>query len=139
MTVTIDGTAGISAPALTNVVSINSATANTPVLLKDIGTNTASIYAWCSFNGSSSTPIAPAASFNVSSITKNSTGNYTVNCAIALPDANYGVSFSSTGNSGLVYVQPNGTTKTSSTVSFIVQNSSGTSYDGTSVSALLYR
>lgn len=45
--------------------------------------------AWCNFNGQSSSPIAPNASGNVSSVTDNGTGDYTVNISNAMPDANY--------------------------------------------------
>jgi len=44
--------------------------------------------AFVNFNGSSA---SIRASFNVSSISRNSTGNYTVNCSPSLPDANYTV------------------------------------------------
>lgn len=43
--------------------------------------------AWVSFNGVTGTILG--SSPNVSSITKNSTGNYTVNFSPAMPDANY--------------------------------------------------
>ena len=43
---------------------------------------------WVNFLGSSG---AIYASFNVSSITRNTTGNYTVNFATAMPDTNYSV------------------------------------------------
>ena len=42
--------------------------------------------AWVNYNGSTA---AIRASYNVGSITKNGTGNYTVNFTTALPDANY--------------------------------------------------
>jgi len=42
--------------------------------------------AWVYFNGSTGTIVN---SYNVSSITKNSTGNYTVNFTTAFPNANY--------------------------------------------------
>ncbi len=53
---------------------------------------TAQIYngaakAWVNFNGTST--VAIRAQFNVSSITDNGTGNYTVNFSSALADANY--------------------------------------------------
>lgn len=57
--------------------------------------------AWCNFNGTT-TPPTIRASGNVSSVTRNSTGEYTVNFATAMPDANYAhdaqASFSNTGN-----------------------------------------
>jgi hypothetical protein len=48
--------------------------------------------AWVNFDGTLATPITPRASYNVSSVTKNGTGDYTVNFASALADANYSVS-----------------------------------------------
>ena len=47
--------------------------------------------AWVNFNGTGT--VAIRASGNVSSITDNGTGNYTVNFSTAMPDANYGVLF----------------------------------------------
>lgn len=43
--------------------------------------------AWVDFNGTGT--VAIRASFNVSSITDNGTGDYTVNFTTAMPDANY--------------------------------------------------
>jgi hypothetical protein len=46
--------------------------------------------AWVNFNGTTS-PGTIRASGNVSSVTKNGTGDYTVNFATAMPDVNYAV------------------------------------------------
>ena len=43
--------------------------------------------AWVNFNGTGT--VAIRAAFNVSSITDNGTGNYTVNFTTAMPDNNY--------------------------------------------------
>ena len=68
---------------------------------------TAQIYngaakAWVNFNGTST--VAIRAQFNVSSITDNGTGDYTVNYSSALSDANYSfqatASQAGTGNNG---------------------------------------
>ncbi len=48
--------------------------------------------AWVNFNGTGT--VAIRASGNVSSITDNGTGDYTVNFTTAMPDANYSSSFS---------------------------------------------
>jgi hypothetical protein len=48
--------------------------------------------AWVNFNGTGT--VAIRASFNVSSITDNTTGDYTVNFTTPLVDANYAASFS---------------------------------------------
>jgi hypothetical protein len=50
--------------------------------------------AWVNFDGTLATPITPRASYNVSSITKNGTGDYTVNFTTAMTDANYSVNIS---------------------------------------------
>ena len=60
----------------------------------DYNTTLHNIYgarAWVNFNGTGS--IAIRASGNVSSITDNGTGDYTVNFTTALPDANYSALF----------------------------------------------
>jgi hypothetical protein len=79
--------------------------------LQDLGSgnNTAvlnaikgSAKAWVNFNGTGA--VAIRASYNVTSITDNATGDYTVNFTNALPDANYAPAFSTggTGSSGYV-------------------------------------
>lgn len=45
--------------------------------------------AWVNFNGTGT--VAIRASFNVSSITDTSTGDYTINFTTAMPDTNYAV------------------------------------------------
>jgi len=45
--------------------------------------------AWVNFNGTTASPSTIRASYNVSSVTKNGTGDYTVNFTTAMPDANY--------------------------------------------------
>lgn len=52
--------------------------------------------AWVNFNGTGT--VAIRAAFNVSSITDNGTGNYTVNFTTALPDENYSVAGTSSAN-----------------------------------------
>jgi hypothetical protein len=50
------------------------------------------VKAWVNFNGTTS-PGTIRASFNVSSVTKNGTGDYTVNFTTAMPDTDYSVTF----------------------------------------------
>jgi hypothetical protein len=52
--------------------------------------------AWVNFNGTGT--VAIRASGNVSSITDNGTGDYTVNFATAMPDADYSAVLTGTGN-----------------------------------------
>jgi hypothetical protein len=53
--------------------------------------------AWVNFNGTGT--VAIRASYNVSSITDNGTGNYTINFTNALADANYAYSGSHSSSS----------------------------------------
>lgn len=55
------------------------------------------VKAWVNFNGTGTVAIRAAG--NVSSITDNGTGDYTVNFTNAMPDANYAV-IGFTGNTG---------------------------------------
>ena len=55
--------------------------------------------AWVNFNGVPSTPTITS-SFNVGSITKNGTGDYTVNFTTAMPNANYCIVCLNTQSSG---------------------------------------
>jgi hypothetical protein len=69
----------------------------TPLRMRDgfNASGSAPVYAcraWVNFDGTTS-PGTIRASGNVSSVTRNATGNYTVNFTTAMPDANYAPSF----------------------------------------------
>ena len=75
------------------VDTVQSSTAGTPTQFNDgngvqVGTL---CRAWVNFNGISGS-VAIRSSFNVSSVTRNSTGDYTVTMTNALSDANYSYS-----------------------------------------------
>ena len=77
--------------------------------------------AWANFNGASGASPVIRASSNISSVTRNSTGNYTVTFTTAMTDANYSVTVgafisTSTGNTGRI-----GGAYSYSTGSFIMQ------------------
>jgi len=56
--------------------------------------------AWVNFDGTTASPSTIRASYNVSSVTKNGTGDYTINFTTALADANYSANgFGSAGGS----------------------------------------
>ena len=96
MPITISGTGsitGVTAGGLPSgsVTTANIADANiTAAKLDGAQSGSAPIYAaraWVNFNGTST--VAIRASGNVSSITDNGTGDYTVNFTTAMADANY--------------------------------------------------
>ncbi len=75
--------------ASTSTLVIKNGVANTPPTIQDsAGTQIGTFCrAWVNFNGTGT--VAIRASFNVSSITDNNTGDYTVNFTTAMADANY--------------------------------------------------
>lgn len=86
---------------LTDVVQ--SSTAGTPPQFNDgSGVQTGTLCrAWVNFNGVTTATVR--ASFNVSSVTRNATGDYTVNFTTALPDANYaGIAMAGNGSTTAV-------------------------------------
>jgi len=94
MPITIDGN-GIITGAATLATTVANPTFTTPnINSAQFATvsGTAPIYpcrAWVNFNGTGT--VAIRASGNVTSITDNGTGDYTVNFTTAMPDANYAV------------------------------------------------
>jgi hypothetical protein len=94
MPITIDGSGTITG-ASTLATTVASPTLTTPnINSAQFATvsGTAPIYpcrAWVNFNGTGT--VAIRASGNVSSITDNGTGDYTVNFTTAMPDANYAI------------------------------------------------
>jgi hypothetical protein len=92
MPITINGSGTITG-ASTLATPVASPTLTTPnINSAQFATvsGTAPIYpcrAWVNFNGTGT--VAIRASGNVTSITDNGTGNYTVNFTTAMPDANY--------------------------------------------------
>lgn len=91
--------------------------------------------AWVNFNGTST--VAIRASFNVSSITDNGTGDYTVNFTTALADANY-CAVSNAGSDFLVSTAPS--IITTSSVRILCRNhQAGGFYDNSITTVAIFR
>ena len=103
MTITINGSGTVTG-ASTLATTVASPTFTTPNIdSAQIATvsGTAPLYmcrAWVNFNGTGT--VAIRGSGNVSSITDNGTGDYTVNFTTALQDVNYSITGISNYNSG---------------------------------------
>lgn len=111
-----------------NCTYIQSKAASTPVTFQDLnGTEIGQLCrAWVNFNGTTASPSTIRASFNVSSVTKNGTGNYNINMTTSLADANYcinGTGWSANSSVQIVGGQINTFTPTSS--AFRVRFNSG--------------
>jgi hypothetical protein len=93
--------------------------------------------AWVNFNGTGT--VAIRQSFNVSSITDNGTGKYTVNFTTAMPDANYSFVFgkrNSTTNSSSALIVDGNPTVSAFLVGALENN---TFTDATTVSIAFFR
>jgi hypothetical protein len=99
---------------------------------------TAPIYpcrAWVNFNGTGT--VAIRGSGNVSSITDNGTGDYTINFTIAMTDANYAVCGSAFGNVVHSIMSPDGTPSTTA-VQVITSNTTAVG-DNSVVAVAIFR
>ena len=95
---------GISAGGLPDDCITTAEIAANAVTTAKLGTNEASglCKAWVNFNGVGT--VAIRGSYNVSSITDNGTGDYTVNFTTAMPNANYCISGATTTTSSNIGV-----------------------------------
>ena len=94
--------------------------------------------AWVNFNGTST--VAIRASYNVSSITDNGTGHYTVNFTTALADANYSVSGNTNWSGGPWIVGfDTSSTRTSSALPIITGTTPGVAADTSLVNINVFR
>lgn len=97
--------------------------------------------AWVNFNGTGT--VAIRASYNVSSITDNGTGNYTVTFTTAMADTNYCVAGSAddinSSTVGTYFVPHNGTAPTTTAVRIRMLNSTPSYVDRESVNVAIFR
>jgi hypothetical protein len=97
--------------------------------------------AWVNFNGSGT--VAIRASGNVTSITDNGTGDYTVNFTNAMPDANYvvlGLGYAATSdNSSLRGIEQRGAPTTGSARIMTFNGINTFAYDGDYVNVAIFR
>lgn len=89
--------------------------------------------AWVNFNGTGT--VAIRAGFNVSSITDNGTGNYTVNFTTAMPDANYAIGGYAVNPASRALLLGDQTTYASGSFRFTVGYTSGFNGDITIIDA----
>jgi len=96
--------------------------------------------AWVNFNGTGT--VAIRASGNVTSITDNGTGDYTVNFTTAMPDANYScvaTPSSSSSDSSLANIRSAATAPTVSLIRIGCTSGAGTFIDPTFVNVSIFR
>lgn len=98
------------------------------------------IKAWCVFNGTTTGTNAPTSGLNVTSVTRNGAGDYTVNFASSLTDANYAVSGTvndpSLHNSTIIISASASPTASALRINSVYQ---GTSFDYSRISVMVAR
>lgn len=97
------------------------------------------VRAWVNFNGTGT--VAIRSSGNVSSITDNGVGDYTVNITTAMPNTNYAVVGSSGGGAetsqGAVYLADNLTARTTTSFRILTINSAGSVVDTPNIDVMV--
>ena len=114
---------------------VQSSTAGTPPQFNDgNGTQTGVLCrAWVNYKGTATRGIN--ASFNISSVTVNGTGDFTYNFTNAMPDANYAYSSGSVNGFGSMYLSSISTTS----IRLVNTNTVGTSVDGATLCMAVFR
>ena len=97
--------------------------------------------AWVNFNGTGT--VAIRGSFNVSSITDNGTGDYTINFTTVMSNANYavaGISIEASGTSGGfgAFITGNQAYQTTSSVRVMNCSHNGSLYDGDAIRVVVF-
>jgi hypothetical protein len=141
-------TANVVPPTIASTAEAQAGTNNTnvitPLRMREgfNASGSAPVYAcraWVNFNGSGT--VAIRASGNVTSITDNGTGDYTVNFTTALVDANYAVTGSCGGatNTGFLWLQDNLTARTASLFRILTLLSNTSATDAPQVNISIHR
>jgi len=147
MAITLDGTNGITTPDITSTAGFDSADLTGDIAAARItnalnATGSAPIYAcraWVNFNGTGTVAIREDG--NVSSITDNGTGDYTVNFTNAMVDANYAM-VGTASRFHLVNADATGFSGTNQTTSLVRIKTYASSYsisDGDYVEVAVFR
>jgi len=144
MAIILNGTNGITTPDIDSTAGFDGEDLTGDVAAARItgalnATGSAPIYAcraWVNFNGTGAVAIRAAG--NVSSITDNSTGNYTVNFTTAMGDANYCAVASSQRNASTSQVGTFITNTNASSVQ-VVELAGGSFYDSINMAVAVFR
>lgn len=91
---------------------------------------------WCNFDGTAAGPITPRSAENVSSVTDNGTGDYTINFANNLSDANYSynLSLDDTSLTGIIHAE----LLTTAAITVVVNNTVPSSFDSAEVCVQIF-
>lgn len=126
-TLTLPDSTGTVATAESTLVQFN-ASGSAPVY---------ACRAWVNFNGTGT--VAIRASGNVTSITDNGTGDYTVNMTTAMQDVNFGAVTTASGTTFSSFFEYETYTRTTTTYRLRSSNSAGTLTDRATICVSIFR
>jgi hypothetical protein len=136
MTITISGSGTIGGPT----TFTDNLTLGTSLLATPSGATPSYLCrAWVNFNGTGT--VAIRASGNVTSITDNGTGLYTVNLTTAMSDANYaivGTAAAASGNAAISLYESITVAKTTTLVQ-VATATTAAQFDSTSINVAIFR
>jgi hypothetical protein len=126
--------------ASTSTLVLKNGVANTPPTIQDSGGTEIGTFcrAWVNFNGTGT--VAIRASFNVTSVADNGTGDYTVNFTNAMPDADYapcGTTGSTSANN--VFVAGANAAPTTTAYRFNARTTANTNADAAYLNIAIFR
>jgi len=131
--------------ASTSTLVLKNGVANTPPTIQDSGGTEIGTFcrAWVNFNGTTNTGgfCTISASFNVTSIADNNSGDYTINFTTAMPDADYAVVGTSNGivNTTVVGLQVSDSTTPTASLVRINTQQGATRSDRARISVAIFR
>lgn len=121
-------------------IVVNNNSTNVTVISADSSVSAGSVKAWVNYNGVSNTINS---NYNVSSVTKISTGIYTINFLTPMVDTNYATVLGHTITPGGINIfgigNPINTTKTTTSVTLSSLVGASARYDQDDISAVIYR
>lgn len=143
MTTTISGNTGVSQIQGAIVTGSNLVDgAVTAAKLSGAQSGSAPVFgcrAWCLFDGTLTGTNAPTAGGNVTSVTRNGTGDYTINFTTAMPDTNYAFFIRHAQTGSRIADDYSVTSKTSSSIRvvYLTTTNGGASWGAADSSAAL--
>jgi len=129
----ITDAAGTGGPTLANGLTIGTS----PLAAPSGSAPSYTCRAWVNFNGTSTVAIREDG--NVSSITDNGTGSYTVNFTTAMPDANYSVNVTVSNDGWVGSTRQNLVSPTVNAVAVASYTGAGSGSDASFVNVVVFR
>jgi len=145
MPTVIDGSTGVSQVQDGSIQTADLANGSVAAgKLSGVQSGAAPLYgarAWCVFDGTLAGTNPPLAGGNVTSVTRNGVGDYTINFTSAMPDTNYGITGTARAatTNGITVVPKVGGTLTAAAAQIVTDRNTSGVLDSNLVSVAIFR